>query len=94
MKLSKNGETCFCAPYSYFELLTGIDVVLNEIVPQQVSPNESLKYSYLLSWMDLYISVNIVFLTLQGETREQAFLGQMNQELENNTDAFLPAAVS
>lgn len=31
---------------------------------------------------------------LQGQTKEQAFLGQMNQELKNNTDAFLPVAVS
>lgn len=85
---------CFCAPYSYFEFLTGIDAVLNEIVPTQVSPKESLIYSYLLCWMDLDISVNVLFLTLQGETREQAFLGQMNEELKNNTDAFLPAAVS
>ncbi|XP_029692337.1 adhesion G protein-coupled receptor E2-like [Takifugu rubripes] len=27
-----------------------------------------------------------------GQTKEQAFLGNMNQELQNNTDAFLPAA--
>lgn len=31
---------------------------------------------------------------LQGETKERAFLGTMDEELRNNSEAFLPDAVS
>lgn len=31
---------------------------------------------------------------LQGETKERAFLGNMDDELRNNSEAFLPDAVS
>lgn len=31
---------------------------------------------------------------MQGETKERAFLGNMDEELRNNSDAFLPDAVS
>lgn len=31
---------------------------------------------------------------LQGETKERAFLGNMDGELRNNSEAFLPDAVS
>lgn len=31
---------------------------------------------------------------LQGETKERAFLGNMDEELRNNSQAFLPDAVS
>lgn len=30
---------------------------------------------------------------LQGQTKERAFLGNMDEELKNNSEAFLPDAV-
>lgn len=38
--------------------------------------------------------LRVLCFDLQGETKERAFLGNMDGELRNNSEAFLPDAVS
>ena len=99
----------------FSDILTGLQDILDAIVPPEVSPADINCCLFIVQWKHcdfldfrrLYLSVmgQIISIQsrnaknthqthlLQGQTKERAFLGNMDQQLKNNTGVVLPEAV-